>query len=470
MLHASERTELSDLDVSDAATYTFIPSQIRHPKDETQCIQCRRGTLPDETHSTCRDIPEEFLRPESGWAIGAMSLSASGILVTLFVCGVFLRHNDTPVVRASGRELSYVLLLGILLCYLVTFTLVLKPTNVVCSIQRFAAGFCFTVVYAALLTKTNRISRIFRAGSAKRPSFISPRSQLIICCGLIFVQILINAIWMIIDPARAMHHYPMMEDNLLVCNNYIDASYMIAFAFPTVLIVVCTVYAILTRKIPEAFNESKHIGLTMYTTCVIWCAFVPLYYGTGSNIALRITSMSVTISLSASVTLICLFSPKLYIILIRPERNVRPTVRAGRPNQTRSSAITATNASMMGPVTATTVLTAATCDQNKALNKHIASTIDCSTQSECYELELKDQKNGKPPATCTSRSTQTTNKDEEHHVVTSNKESPDVIASASNKESKSNTTTTTTTTAPTKRLNSNARIGNGPLSQSDVSL
>lgn len=56
--------------------------------------------------------------------------------VTLFVCGVFLRHNDTPVVRASGRELSYVLLVGILLCYLVTFTLVLRPTNAVCGIQR----------------------------------------------------------------------------------------------------------------------------------------------------------------------------------------------------------------------------------------------------------------------------------------------------------------------------------------------
>jgi metabotropic X receptor len=116
------------------------------------------------------------------------------------------------------------------------------------------------VVYAALLTKTNRISRIFNAGSAKRPSFISPRSQLIICCGLIFIQILINAVWMIIDPARAMHHYLTMEDNLLVCNNYIDASYAIVFAYPTILIIVCTVYAVLTRKIPEAFNESKHIG------------------------------------------------------------------------------------------------------------------------------------------------------------------------------------------------------------------
>ncbi|XP_011049692.1 PREDICTED: metabotropic glutamate receptor 2 isoform X2 [Acromyrmex echinatior] len=438
--------------------------QIRHSEDETQCMQCERGTLPDETHSICREVPEEFLRPESGWAIGAMSFSATGMLVTLFVCGVFLKHNDTPVVRASGRELSYVLLSGILLCYLVTFTLIFKPTHIVCGIQRFAAGFCFTVVYAALLTKTNRISRIFNAGSAKRPSFISPRSQLIICSGLISVQILINIVWMIIDPARAMHHYPTMEDNLLVCNNYIDTSYMIAFTYPIILIIVCTIYAILTRKIPEAFNESKHIGLTMYTTCVIWLAFVPLYYGTGSNVALRITSMSVTISLSASVTVVCLFSPKLYIILIRPERNVRPTVRAGRPNPTKSSAITATNASsMIGPVTATTVLTAATCDQNKAIKKHIASTMDCSTQSECYEMETKERKNGDSVATCISRSTQTTvNEKEFVAVVTSNKKSPDVIVSANNMESINNTTT--------KRINSNARIGNGPLSQSDVSL
>ncbi|XP_076678779.1 metabotropic glutamate receptor B isoform X2 [Andrena cerasifolii] len=423
--------------------------QIRHPKDETQCIACRQGTVPDETHSTCRDIPEEFLRTESAWAIGAMSFSSAGILITMCVCGVFLKHNDTPVVRASGRELSYVLLSGILLCYLVTFALVLRPTDIVCGIQRFAAGFCFTVVYAALLTKTNRISRIFNASthSAKRPSFISPRSQLIICSGLVFVQILINGVWMIIDPARAMHHYPTREDNLLVCNSYIDASYMIAFAYPIMLIVVCTVYAVLTRKIPEAFNESKHIGFTMYTTCVIWLAFVPLYFGTGNNVALRITSMSVTISLSASVTIACLFSPKLYIILIRPERNVRQSMMPARYSTTKSSAVTATNASsMIAPIT----LTAATCDQNKTVKKHIITTIDCSTQSEYFELEVKDQKNGKPQPAVVSRSTQTS----------ANSDKDSVVASKDSKE----------TSTTTKQLNNNARIGNGPVNQTDVSL
>ncbi|CAG9786492.1 unnamed protein product [Diatraea saccharalis] len=152
--------------------------EIRSPFVETACMVCPRGALPDATRTHCRPIPEAYLRPDSAWAIGAMSFSSVGILLTAFVCGVWVRHSSTPVVRASGRELSYVLLAGILMCYLVTFALV------------FGTGFCFTVVYAALLTKTNRISRIFNASkhSAKRPILISPSSQLAICAALVSIQ------------------------------------------------------------------------------------------------------------------------------------------------------------------------------------------------------------------------------------------------------------------------------------------
>lgn len=81
-----------------------------------------------------------------------------------------------------------------------------------------------------------------------------------------------------------------------------------------------------------------------------------------------------------------------------------------------------------------------------------------------YELQLKDQKNVASLATYTSRSTQTTNNEKEGTAtVAISEESPDVIASVNNKESKNST-------IMTKRLNSNARIGNGPLSQSDLSL
>ena len=38
---------------------------------------------------------------------------------------------------------------------------------------------------------------------------------------------------------------------------------------------------------------------------------------------IQMTTLCVTISLSAYVTLVCLYSPKLYIIVLHPEKNVR---------------------------------------------------------------------------------------------------------------------------------------------------
>ena len=37
----------------------------------------------------------------------------------------------------------------------------------------------------------------------------------------------------------------------------------------------------------------------------------------------QITTLCVSISLSASVALVCLFTPKMYIIFFQPEKNVR---------------------------------------------------------------------------------------------------------------------------------------------------
>ena len=63
------------------------------------------------------------------------------------------------------------------------------------------------------------IYRIFNASkkSAQKPTLISPKSQIIICSGIIFVQVIVNVIWMLILPPEAVHHHPTREDNLLVC-------------------------------------------------------------------------------------------------------------------------------------------------------------------------------------------------------------------------------------------------------------
>lgn len=80
---------------------------------------------------------------------------------------------------------------GIFLIYLITFLMIAEPGVVVCAFRRLLLGLGMAITYSAMLTKTNRIHRIFEQGkkSVSPPKFISPTSQLLITFILISVQV-----------------------------------------------------------------------------------------------------------------------------------------------------------------------------------------------------------------------------------------------------------------------------------------
>ena len=145
------------------SVFLSLPKTFSRLLDETLCILCPLGTLPNKDKTFCTPVPEVYLTLDSTAAFVAISFSFFGIIFTILVLAVFMKNHSTPVVRASGRELSYVLLFGLLLCFSVTFLLVLRPSTLICALQRFSKGLCFRIVYAALLVKTNRIQRIFNS-------------------------------------------------------------------------------------------------------------------------------------------------------------------------------------------------------------------------------------------------------------------------------------------------------------------
>ena len=307
------------------STYEYLPTPF-------ECILCPLGSRSADDLLSCAPIPEEFLRYDNPASVVSASLAGLGILFTVYIIGLFIRHHGTPVVRASGRELTFVLLCGILICYAMTFVILAPPSDIVCAIQQFGVGFSFCVCYSALLVKTNRISRIFSAGrrTIRQPRFISPQSQLVICAMIVAIQAVVSFVWIVVSPPSAVHYHPSRDDNQVVCVAAVRSSNVVGLVYPFLLVVVCTVYAVKTRNIPEAFNESRHIGFTMYTTCIIWLAFIPIYLSTSNNIAVRLVTMSFSVSLSATVTLVCLFAPKLDIILLHPERNVRQSMMTAK--------------------------------------------------------------------------------------------------------------------------------------------
>ena len=78
----------------------------------------------------------QYMRWQSVYALVPVAIACLGIVFTITTMAIFVKYRDTPLVRASGRELSYVLLSGLLVCYLNTFILLAKPSLLVCLLQR----------------------------------------------------------------------------------------------------------------------------------------------------------------------------------------------------------------------------------------------------------------------------------------------------------------------------------------------
>lgn len=158
------------------------------------CQNCSLGLWPDAaTRTRCFALPREALEWTEPAALFALVLALVGLLATSLTTAVFLRFNSTPVVKSTTRELSYIILAGIAGCYAATFALLARPSFLSCFLARVLPPIAFSsesplssyfsVVYGALLTKTNRIARIL-AGSKKRiltkkPRFLSTFSQVV---------------------------------------------------------------------------------------------------------------------------------------------------------------------------------------------------------------------------------------------------------------------------------------------------
>ncbi|PAV63999.1 hypothetical protein WR25_00258 [Diploscapter pachys] len=240
----------------------------------THCEECPLGMVPDRTLSYCVNIPPVSMQWNTTWSLIPSVFSLLGLTCTLFVFVVFLKFSSTPVIMASGRELCHCMLAGISMCYLLTFFLVSTPTAATCAAARVVMGLSMSAIYAAIITKTNRLARVFKPDGAQRPKFITPKAQVVICFGIVSIQLVVIMAWLILDKPGTMIIYPSRTEAVLTCKA--TASHLlISLTYNLFLIVACTIYAFKTRKIPENFNETRHIGgihhvQYVYFMAVIW--------------------------------------------------------------------------------------------------------------------------------------------------------------------------------------------------------
>ncbi len=96
---------------------------------------------------------------------------------------------------------------------------------------------------------------------------------------------------------------------------------LIPLCFNLILLCLCAVYGFLTRKLPENFNESWYIFVSVSTTAFLWLVFLPTYFTTFYAYH-QAALIAFCLIINASLTLICLYVPKIYAIYFISEDNL----------------------------------------------------------------------------------------------------------------------------------------------------
>lgn len=110
--------------------------------------------------------------------------SLVSIVLTLITAFIFIKYQDTPVVKSSTKELCYMMLIGMIIAHCTAFVALTEQNVYSCAILRSLPSLSFTIIHASLLVKTNRIARILAISKKKfpnmKPRFITLSAQVFI--------------------------------------------------------------------------------------------------------------------------------------------------------------------------------------------------------------------------------------------------------------------------------------------------